>query len=74
MNSIEGSPDNRKDERPNPIVRQRDLDVVVANNRTEHWRTRALLVGAVIATNSPLLPKTLGELGIPFSWGMLWPF
>ena len=72
--SIEGSPDDRKDERPNPIVRQRDLDVVVANNRTEHWRTRALLVGALVATNTPLLPNTLGMIGVAFHWGMLWPF
>jgi len=71
---IEGTPDERKDERPNPIVRQRDLDVVVANNRTEHWRTRALLVGAVVATNTPLLPNVLGYLGISFQWGQLWPW
>ena len=68
------SPDTPENERPNPIVRQRDLDVVKADNRTEHWRTRALLVGAVIATNTPLLPKTLGVLGISFHWGSLWPF
>jgi len=72
--SIEGSPDERKDERPNPIVRQRDLDVVKADNRTEHWRTRAMLVGAVVATNTPIVSKTLGVIGISFHWQGLWPW
>lgn len=63
-----------RDERPNPIVRQRDLDVVVANNRTEHWRTRALLVGLTIAANSPALPKLVGALGFSFHWGQVWPW
>lgn len=57
-----------KDEIPNPLVRQRDLDVVVANNRTEHWKTR--LAFAIVMSPIALsrLPALLAFVGIPHGW------
>ena len=56
------------DEAPNPLVRQRDLDVVVANNRTEHWKTR--LAFAIVVAPSALksLPSLLAYLHIANGW------
>ena len=61
-------PGSSEDPKPNPLVRQSDLDVVVANNRTEHWKTRAILVGLTIAANSPALPALTGYLGLRMGW------
>ena len=61
-----------EDPKPNPLVRQSDLDVVVANNRTEHWRTRAILVGLTIVANSPLGPALVGSFGADWLWWWRW--
>ena len=41
------------------------LEVVNANQRAEHWKTRVIVIGLTIAANTPALPALTGVL---FDW------
>ena len=49
------------------------LEVQVANNRAEHWKTRLLVVGLTLASNSKALPVLFGYLGVHVrGWHLPW--
>jgi len=59
---------------PNERVTMRTLndklDIVEAKQRTEHVKTRALVVALTVAANAKALPLLLGVLGwhLSFPW------
>lgn len=56
------------DEKPNPIARQSDLDLLRQEQKTEHMKTRGLIL--LIASPGVLkaLPYIFGYFGLGWSW------
>ena len=60
--------EEKSDEKPNPLVRQRDLDLVVANNKSEHWKTRVAFAIVSLPGAAKAAPAVLGVFGVHLPW------